>query len=65
MWLTQYKVVPFEVFFAIQDSIKYVQFVYLAKWVKRRHLVTIIGFWFFFLGFCEVISIMMKYHKDL
>jgi hypothetical protein len=65
LWLSQYKYIPYEVFFAIQDSIKYIQFIYIAKWVKRRHLVTMFGFWFFFVGFVDVINVMLKHNQDI
>ena len=34
-WLINYNSFPFEIFFAVSDSLKYLQFVYLAKWVNR------------------------------
>jgi hypothetical protein len=56
IWVDFYREIPFEVFFAISDSIKYVQFVYLAKWVQRKHLITIIGFWFVFVGLFSILE---------
>lgn len=34
---------PFELFFAISNSIKYIQMVYIAKWINKRYLVIVFG----------------------
>ena len=52
-WLQLNKTYPLEMFFALSDSIKYIQLVYLAKWVERRHLVTFVGVWFIIYGICQ------------
>lgn len=56
MWLIHYKYFPFELFFAVADSLKYVQFVYMAKWVNRQHLITVVGFWFMLFGTFNMIA---------
>ena len=56
LWLVEYKSFPFEIFFAISDSLKYIQFVYLAKWVNRQHLITVIGSWFMMFGFLNILN---------
>ena len=55
-WISFYRSVPFELFFAMADSVKYVQFVFIAKWLQRKYLITIIGFWFIFQGICSNIE---------
>lgn len=55
-WLRQYSPAPLEVFFAINDSIKYIQFVYLAKWIERKHLITVIGSWYLLYGIANAVN---------
>ena len=50
MWVSYYRSIPFEIFFAMADSVKYVQFVFIAKWLQRKYLITMIGFWYIFQG---------------
>mmetsp|Transcript_8226 Transcript_8226/g.13767 ORF Transcript_8226/g.13767 Transcript_8226/m.13767 type:complete len:424 (-) Transcript_8226:38-1309(-) len=45
-----YQYIPFELFFAITDSIKYIQVVYIAKWINRKYLTSIVGILFTSLG---------------
>ena len=45
-----YEYVPFEVVFPICNSIKYVQVVYIAKWVGKHHWITVISLFFILLG---------------
>ena len=54
MWLSDYYMLPFELVFALQDAIKYIQFIYIAKWVRRKYLIIAIGAWFTFLGIMMV-----------
>ena len=41
---------PFELFFAIGNSVKYIQIAYIAKWINRRYLVIVLGLQFMFMG---------------
>ena len=47
-WIYDY--IPFEVFFAIADSVKYIQGVFIAKWVDRKFLMVPFGLWFILMG---------------
>lgn len=57
-WLRQYTScpVPLEIFFAIHRSIKHIQFVYLAKWIERKHLITVIGSWYLLQGIVSAVN---------
>ena len=48
-----YKYLPFELFFAIADSIKYVIAVYIAKWCDRKFIMVPFALWFIIMGLCE------------
>lgn len=50
------KMVPFEILFAITNSIKYTQVIYIAKWVNRSHLMTLMGLWFALSGMTKWIT---------
>ena len=54
MWLSDYQMLPFELVFALSDAIKYIQFIYIAKWVRRKYLIVAIGCWFTFLGVTKI-----------
>ena len=45
-----YKYFPIELLFAINDSIKYIEVIYIAKWIDRKNLIIIVGFMFVVLG---------------
>lgn len=59
-WLTDYQLMPLELFFAASDAIRYIQFVYLAKWINRKNLIMIMGLWFSLIGLSETVSASMK-----
>jgi hypothetical protein len=52
-WFGIYAWVPWEVFFAVADSIKYVQVVYIAKWMDRRFMMVPFSFWFILMGMAQ------------
>ena len=52
------KDIPFELIFAICDSIKYVQIIYITKWVHRNYITSIVGFWFILLSLSGYTSIL-------
>ena len=58
----QYSPLPLETFFAIYDSIKYIQFVYLAKWIERKHVMTVIGFYYINYGMIIAITNTLNYY---
>ena len=60
VFLNLNKMVPFEMLFAITNSIKYTQVIYIAKWVNRRFLMTLMGFWFILVGMTQWISFFTK-----
>ena len=45
-----YKYFPFELLFAIINSVKYIYFIYIAKWISGKNLTIIIGVVYIFLG---------------
>ena len=45
-----YRFIPIELIFALADSIKYLQLIYISKWINRKYLVVIVGIWFTGLG---------------
>jgi hypothetical protein len=48
-----YAVLPFELFFAIADSMKYIQAIYIAKWIDRQHMMLPFAIWFMLLGMSQ------------
>ena len=37
-------------FFAAAESVKYIQFVYLAQWIDKKKIMIVVGGWFTLLG---------------
>lgn len=48
-----FRFLPLEIVFAFCDSLKYIQIIYIAKWVNRRYLITYCSFFYIVLGFID------------
>jgi hypothetical protein len=48
-----FRFLPLEIVFAFCDSLKYIQIIYIAKWVNRRYLITYCSFFYIGLGFID------------
>jgi len=48
-----FKFFPLEIVFAFCDSLKYIQIIYIAKWVNRRYLITYCSLFYILLGFID------------
>lgn len=49
-WKEMYKIIPFEIIYAINRSCMYIQLVYLVKWVNNSNVMTVWGIRVFFTG---------------